>query len=489
MSSAAFPGIVPSGLPLDDPYFVYGVLNPAELGKPSPLLPPDLRTVSSLDPTIPCFDPRQPTPYHNRFHPLIPPVASVAVGELVRAECWDATGGQMKSDAGSAADMAKYQGELTHVVSGPYEVQGAEPGDLIEVEVVEMDVLSGNEWGYTGVPGAITGFLADHLPKAAKAIWDLSSRTHGTSSAIPHVRLPRMFHLGVVATAPSQEIVDTINARERGIWEQTGGDAAVPLVACLPSDKLALVGRAAGSDADKARKEGLRTIPPRPENGGNMDIRELGPGAKIIMPVHVPGANLSLGDPHFCEGEGEICGEAVECGAQFAWRITRLIKKGMETLRYKAPMFIPNPAFIGGPPSLAGSFLCFSGYSVSEPGFSVPPGTEYVPHLATSRAPTAAHHHKHAVQHNADVTLAFRNALLAAIAFLTGEPYFYSKYQAAAILSAGPISSRISCVVDIPNACVTVWIPTGIFEKAISFGGDGSAWAGNSREKMGDLAF
>lgn len=217
-----------------------------------------------------------------------------------------------------------------------------------------------------------------------------------------------------------------------------------------------------------------------------MDIRELGPGAKLILPVHVPGANLSLGDPHFCEGEGEIGGQAVECAAQFAWRITRVIKKGMESLRYKAPMFIPNPAFVGGPPSLGGEFLCFSGYSVSEAGFSVPEGTEYIGALATSRP---APKHNHTVQHNTDVTLAFRNALLAAIDFFTAAPYHYSKHQAAALLSATPISSRISCVVDIPNACVTVWVPKGIFEKKIGFATDVEDWEGNSREKMGDLVF
>lgn len=252
--------IIPASLPLDHPIFIYGVKQPSELGKPSPLIPAGLRTVSSLDPTIPCFSPKQPTPYHNRFHPLIPPVATVAVGELVRAECWDATGGQMKSSTDSIQDMDIYQGELTHVVSGPYNIEGAEPGDAIELEIVEMDVLSGNAWGYTAIPGKVTGFLSDHLTQPGKAIWDLSSRTHAVTDQIPHVKVPRMFHLGVIATAPSQEIVDEINRREKQIWEETGGDQAVPIVACLPSERLAMVGGATGADAEKARKEGLRTI-------------------------------------------------------------------------------------------------------------------------------------------------------------------------------------------------------------------------------------
>ena len=51
--------------------------------------------------------------------------------------------------------------------------------------------------------------------------------------------------------------------------------------------------------------DGLRTMPPR-ENGGNMDVRDLGPGATLLLPVHVDGALLSAGDLHFAQGDGEI---------------------------------------------------------------------------------------------------------------------------------------------------------------------------------------
>ncbi|KXS13520.1 Acetamidase/Formamidase, partial [Gonapodya prolifera JEL478] len=436
MASEAIPG----RYPLSSPVYVPGIKNAASWGQKSPLIPEGLRTIVKLDPSIPCFHQDQPQPFHNRFHPEIPPVATVEVGETVRLESFDATGGQMKPTLDDASDCTAYDSLLTHVMSGPIFVQGAQPGDAIEVEIIEMDVISGLEWGYTGVPGSVTGFLADHFPTPAKAIWDLSSHTHATSPHIPHIKVPRMFHLGIVATAPSQEILDNINEREKRLWGDTGGDTATPVVACLPDERLALVGGAAklGSDAlDRIRKTALRTIPPRPEIGGNLDIRELGPGSKIILPVHVEGANLSLADPHFCEGEGEVSGMAVECAGQVAFRVSRIIKQGMKSLMYKSPLFIPNPAFVAGPPSLMSDYLSFSGFSVHR-----------------------GHSH---VQHNADVTLAFRNALLAAITFLTAAPYFYSREQALIILSATPISSRISCVVDIPNACVTVWIPRKIF--------------------------
>ncbi|KAJ3340446.1 hypothetical protein HDU93_007053 [Gonapodya sp. JEL0774] len=335
MSDPRYPGIIPNRHPLDSPVYIPGIKNVANLGNESPLITPGLRSVVKLNPLLPSFHRDQPQPFHNRFHPEIPPVASVVVGETVRLEAFDATGGQQKPTTDNASDCIDYDALLTHVMSGPIQVEDAKAGDAIELEIVEMDVLPGLEWGYTGVPGAITGFLSDHFQSTAKVVWDLSSHTHAQTPHIPYIKVPRMFHLGIVATAPSQEILEIINAREKKIWEETGGDAALPVVACLPDERMALAGGATelGPDVvDRVRKTGLRTIPPRPEIGGNVDIREFGPGSKIILPVHIDGANLSLADPHFCEGEGEVSGMAIECAGQVAFRISRIIKKGITSL-------------------------------------------------------------------------------------------------------------------------------------------------------------
>ncbi|MBA3261381.1 MAG: acetamidase/formamidase family protein [Thermoleophilaceae bacterium] len=69
-----------------------------------------------------------------------------------------------------------------------------------------------------------------------------------------------------------------------------------------------------------AAGDGLRTYPPR-ENGGNMDIRDLGPGARLWLPVHVPGALLSVGDLHFAQGDGEVCISALETGGSATFRV------------------------------------------------------------------------------------------------------------------------------------------------------------------------
>ena len=55
----------------------------------------------------------------------------------------------------------------------------------------------------------------------------------------------------------------------------------------------------------------LRTIPPR-ENGGNLDVAQVREGSRLLLPVHVPGALLSIGDMHFAQGEGEVSGTAIE---------------------------------------------------------------------------------------------------------------------------------------------------------------------------------
>ena len=69
-----------------------------------------------------------------------------------------------------------------------------------------------------------------------------------------------------------------------------------------------------------AAADGLRTYPPR-ENGGNIDIRDLGPGARLWLPVHVPGALLSVGDLHFAQGDGEVCISAIETGGSATFRV------------------------------------------------------------------------------------------------------------------------------------------------------------------------
>lgn len=152
-------------------------------------------------------------------------------------------------------------------------------------------------------------------------------------------------------------------------------------------------------------------------------------GSKIYFPVYVKGGGLSVGDLHFSQGDGEItfCG-AIEMAGWIHLRVN-LIKDGMAKYGIKNPIFKPSPIA-----PKYDDYLIFEGISVDEYG----------------------------EQHYLDVHVAYRQACLNAINYLT--KFGYSKAQAYAILGCAPVQGHISGVVDIPNACATLWLPTDIFD-------------------------
>ena len=104
----------------------------------------------------------------------MPLVASVKPGENFRIECFDWTGGQIKNDD-SANDVRDCNLLPCHHLSGPVEVEGREPGDILVVDILDIGPFQGNEWGYTGIFSTQNGggFLTDVFPEPRKAIWDL----------------------------------------------------------------------------------------------------------------------------------------------------------------------------------------------------------------------------------------------------------------------------------------------------------------------------
>ena len=208
-------------------------------------------------------------------------------------------------------------------------------------------------------------------------------------------------------------------------------------MANAPFAPTAHMGRLKGEARDKAAGTGARTVPPR-EHGGNMDIKDLSRGSKIYFPVYVPGAGLSMGDLHFSQGDGEItfCG-AIEMAGWLHLKVG-LIKDGMSKYGIKSPIFKPSPV----KPNYT-DFLIFDGISVDE----------------------------HGQQHYLDVGVAYRQACLAAIEYL--KKFGYSGEQAYSILGTAPVQGHISGVVDVPNACATLWIPTEIFDFDINPGAAG----------------
>jgi len=249
----------------------------------------------------------QTTPIHNRWHPDIPPVATVKPGDDFIVECLDWTGGQIRNDD-NASDIRDCDLFPCHHLFGPIEVTGAEPGDILVVDILDIGPLKGNEWGYTGIFKTENGggFLTDLFPVARKAIWDARG-IYARSRHIPGVTFAAITHPGLIGCAPSHELLAKWNKREAELI--ASNPTRVPPLALPPEPKGVMLGGLKGAALEKAAKEASRTIPPR-EHGGNCDIKNISRGSRIYFPVYLSGAKLSMGDLHFSQGDGEItfCG-------------------------------------------------------------------------------------------------------------------------------------------------------------------------------------
>ena len=114
----------------------------------------------------------------------------------------DWTGGQIKNND-SSDDVKNVDLSQVHYLSGPITVEGAQPGDLLKVEFLNLGPLDGDEWGFTGTFAKENGggFLTDHFPKATKACWDIDG-IYCTSRHIPGVKFAGLIHPGLIGTAP-----------------------------------------------------------------------------------------------------------------------------------------------------------------------------------------------------------------------------------------------------------------------------------------------
>ncbi|TFK18770.1 Acetamidase/Formamidase [Coprinopsis marcescibilis] len=385
-------------------------------------------TLISLDPFIRAEEQKG---IHNRWHPDIPPFATVKPGETFKIECVDWTGGQIGNNDNSD-DIRDVNLSSCHNLSGPIAVEGAEPGDCLVVDILDVQPFEKMPWGYTGIFELENGgglFAREFQSRAAKAVWDLNG-IYATSRHIPGVRFAGIPHPGLIGTAPSTELLATWNTRETGLIAKMGN--TVPPVAYPPETTGAYVGQDLNEEVRaKIAREGARTIPGR-EHGGNCDIKNLSRGSRCYFPVFVKGANLSVGDLHFSQGDMSFCG-AIEMAGIITFR-TSIIKDGVEKFALKQPIFLPSPI-----DPIYSSKLVFEGLSVDI--------------------------HGDGAQYYMNTTVAYKQAALNAIAYL--EKLGYTQEQAYLLLSAAPIESHVGAVVDSPNACVTLGIPTAIFEHDI----------------------
>jgi formamidase len=347
---------------------------------------------------------------HNRYHPDIPPAVEVAEGEEVVLETRDAVDGQIGPNT-TVADLANLDAGRIHPLTGPVFVKGAEPGDMIEVEFLDIEP---QPFAFSSiVPGL--GFLRDVMTTPFVVHWKISDGW-ATAPEIPGVRIPGAPFMGISGTAPSAQKLKEWTEREQRALD--AGGFVMP-----PSPDGAVPGGRCGL-------EGLRTLPPR-ENGGNFDVKQLTKGSKLLLPVFTKGALFSTGDGHFAQGDGEVCVTAVEMGATVAVRFK--VHKDLAKKR-----------------TFAGPVFSHKGY-FADPKFAVPENF-----LGVMGMPINA---KGEIE-SENLTLAARNAILNMIALL--QERGYSREQAYVICSVA-VDLRISNVVDVPNYVVSALLPEIIF--------------------------
>ena len=194
-------------------------------------------------------------PTHSVWDRGLAPRLRIAPGDEVRFECVDASGGQvhpgMTAEAFQQIDRTRI-----HALTGPVWIEGAEPGDVLQVDVLATQHRG---WGWSSViPGL--GFLKERFAQPFLFHWQLDGNV--TRSLVPAVLPVRPF-LGVMGVAQAED------------------------------------GR-------------FRTRPPGPF-GGNLDVRELCAGSRLYLPVYNRGALFSCGDGHAAQGDGEVCINGIEC--------------------------------------------------------------------------------------------------------------------------------------------------------------------------------
>jgi acetamidase/formamidase len=219
------------------------------------------------------------TAHHYRWDASLEPCAVVRPGATVEFELRDPSDGQLGLDS-TAADLLALDWDRVPPVHGPVFVEGAEPGDALLVTVLEARP---GGWGWTAnLPGF--GLLADEFPEPALHLWRLGQGVQ----LDPADRAAASLSDGSAAEAAAPA---------------AAGFAAGIVVPLKPfPGVVGLSPAAAGSHA---------TVNPR-NVGGNLDMRDLAAGATLVLPVEVPGALLSCGDGHAVQGDGEVCGTAIE---------------------------------------------------------------------------------------------------------------------------------------------------------------------------------
>jgi acetamidase/formamidase len=218
----------------------------------------------------------------------LPPALLIRGSEVVHFETRDGSDGQLRPGC-PAEDLSRLDPTRFYPLAGPVAIEGARPGDVLEVEVLRMEP---GAWGWCAIiPGL--GLLAGDFDRPYLRHFKLAGRA--CAALTDRVHVPIRPFCGTMGVAPAEP----------------------------------------GSHS---------VMPPR-RGGGNIDTRQLTVGAKLSLPVAVPGALFSVGDTHAAQGDGEVCGNAIECPMRFSLRFSLRSGAALEDADY---WFEHGPGLPGG---------------------------------------------------------------------------------------------------------------------------------------------
>ena len=303
--------------------------------------------------------------YNYAWDNSIEPALEIEPGDVVELHVRDASDEQITSSSG-VDDVAKLDFDHVNPVSGPVFVKGARPGDVLEAELLEFRQRDG--WGWTAlIPGF--GLLADEFPDP----WLRISRIDAEGGRVTwsdEISLPYRPFPGTIGVAPAEP--------------------------------------------------GPHSIVPPSRFGGNIDTKHLQAGTSLYLPVGVEGALFSLGDTHAIQGDGEVCGTAIETAMDVVLRLSVRRDFQIDAPQYR----LPEGALV--------------------------PEQQTASHVCTGIGP--------------DLMEAARDAVRAAIRRL--EEHRGLDRQEAYALCSVAADLRIHEVVDAPNWVVGAFLPDDIFENA-----------------------
>jgi amidase len=201
--------------------------------------------------------------YHYTIGPYSEPVLRVKPGDIVTVQTLDAFGGKIKNEKTKPSHVLEFPN--VNPLNGPIFVEGAEKGDALKIQIKSIKPRGPQPRGTTCLLPFFGGLSSTQKsPSLHEALPEIVHKVNITERAVSwsdRIRFPYDPFIGTIGTAPE---LDSINS--------------------LTPDN----------------------------HGGNMDLPDVRPGNTIYLPVRAPGARLFLGDCHATQGDGELCGVAIE---------------------------------------------------------------------------------------------------------------------------------------------------------------------------------